>query len=140
MALFVLDTDHVSLLQRGHPLILEHLARVEERDIATAIVTYEEQLRGRLAVVHQAKLPQKLVLAYLRLHEMQEFFCTIRLLDFDPSAGQLFTAFRQAHPKLGTMDLRIAATAKAHSATLVTRNRRDFGQITGLSVEDWTVR
>jgi len=36
------------------------------------------------------------------------------------------------------MDLRIAATAVAHHATLVTRNVSDFEDIEGLAVVDWS--
>jgi len=35
------------------------------------------------------------------------------------------------------MDTLIAATALAHSATLVTRNVREFGRVRGLTVVDW---
>jgi len=35
------------------------------------------------------------------------------------------------------MDLKIASIAIAHSATLLTRNRRDFEVVPGLHVEDW---
>jgi tRNA(fMet)-specific endonuclease VapC len=41
--------------------------------------------------------------------------------------------------RLGTMDLKIAAIARANDATLLTRNTTDFQKVPGLRFEDWSV-
>ena len=38
---------------------------------------------------------------------------------------------------IGPNDLMIAATARAHDATLVTHNRAEFGRVVGLRIDDW---
>jgi tRNA(fMet)-specific endonuclease VapC len=40
--------------------------------------------------------------------------------------------------RIGTMDLRIAAIALTHGATLLSRNLVDFKRVPELEVEDWT--
>ena len=137
--LLILDTDHITLLQRGDPRVAEQLDKVPKHLIATSVVTYEEQLRGRLAVVRQAQTPDRLALAYLRLREMHAFFCAIHLVEFDLPSARIYEALRKEYRRLGKMDLRIAATVLAHDAVLVTRNESDLGQIVGLSTQDWSV-
>lgn len=92
-------------------------------------------MRGRLAAVKQAQTPDRLAAAYLRLREMHAFFCAIRLVDFDLSAAKIYGTLRSEHPRLGKMDLRIAATVLAHGGILITRNQRDFDQAPGLSLQ-----
>ena len=50
-SLYILDTDHLSLLQRGPPFVLARLASVPIAWRAVTIITVDEQLQGRLAVV-----------------------------------------------------------------------------------------
>jgi tRNA(fMet)-specific endonuclease VapC len=44
---------------------------------------------------------------------------------------------RRGHP-VGEMDMLIAATATAHSLIVATLNLRDFENVNGLTVEDWS--
>ena len=50
MPLFILDTDHVSLFQRAHPVVHEHVLALPFGSVVTTIVTVEEQLRGRIRI------------------------------------------------------------------------------------------
>ncbi len=69
MTLWILDTDHVSLLQRDHPGLKQKITMTDPEAIAITIVTAEEQVRGRLEVIRRAGSEPTLVLAYARLHE-----------------------------------------------------------------------
>jgi tRNA(fMet)-specific endonuclease VapC len=50
MSLYILDTDHVSLSQREHPLVLQRMAKTGLNALATTIITVEEQIQGRFQV------------------------------------------------------------------------------------------
>ena len=60
------------------------------------------------------------------------------MLSFDRVAANEFERLRQAHVRIGTQDLRIAAICLAYDATLLSRNLRDFQKVPGLRVEDWS--
>ena len=137
MPLYLLDTDHLTLYQHAHPLVTARVTAQGDNEITAAVISYEEQWRGRLAVIRQAKTRERLALGYLRLREMQEFFCSLRLLDFDDKAATILPLLRQLHRRTGKMDLRIAATALAHNAILVTRNTNDFADIENLQLDNW---
>jgi tRNA(fMet)-specific endonuclease VapC len=61
----------------------------------------------------------------------------VKVLSFTPQADALLEDWRKKKIRGSTHDLRIAAICVVNSATLVTRNRRDFQDIPGLSVEFW---
>lgn len=103
MQIYLLDTDHISLIQRGDAKASTRYAAVPNEQVAASVISYEEQLRGRLAVIQQVRIPEQLSTAYRRLREMHEFFCQIWVLDFDESASNIFAGLRQQHRCLGTM-------------------------------------
>ncbi len=139
MSLWVLDTDHVSLLQRGNPLVSQRLEAVNPEEIAVTIITVEEQFGGRLHVIRQGSSRYEIVLAYHRLMTTLNYFGTINVLDFDEDAYNCYIDLVRQKIRIGTKDLRIAAVVMSRNAILVTRNRRDFERVPGLRFEDWTI-
>ena len=95
--MLVLDTDHVSELGYGTPagLRLRDRLLASGEDIATTIVTVEEQLRGWLAEIHRLADPHRQIPAYQRLHERIEFFARWTVLPWDTAAAELFLNLRQ---------------------------------------------
>ncbi|MFZ4730381.1 MAG: type II toxin-antitoxin system VapC family toxin, partial [Pseudanabaena sp.] len=62
----------------------------------------------------------------------------IAIVPFSRASALEHQRLRKAYPRLGNMDLKIAAIALTNNATLVTRNKSDFGQIVELSIDDWS--
>lgn len=136
----VLDTDHISLLDRGGEASARLAARLRELaagEVVTTITTFEEQMRGWLAYVARASSIVKLVDAYHWLHESLDNYRTMPVLDFDDVAATQFQRLRSMRLRVKTMDLRIAAVTLAHSAILLSRNLGDFRKVPGLRVENW---
>jgi len=101
-------------------------------------VTVEEMLRGRLAILARRSEGEARVHAYTKLLETVRFCSTIPVVPFDMACEQQFQALRVMRLRVGSRDLRIAATALVHSVVLITRNRRDFEQVPGLMLDDWS--
>jgi len=139
---FVLDTDHMSALEWGSSGVGERLITrlntLPVGEAATTIVTFEEQTRGWLSVLARSRSLDEQIEAYSRLKRLLMNYLKIEVLDFDAPAAEEFERLRGLRLRVGTMDLKISAIALAHSATLLTRNIKDFGLVPGLRVEDWT--
>jgi len=135
---WVLDTDHVSLLQRRHPTVIARLRAVPLAQRATTIVTAEEQLRGRMAVIARTRTPTDWITAYAALQETLASLSQLPLLPFDDKATTQFITLRDSVRQVGTQDLKIAAIVLSVGSTLVTRNHQDFARVPGLPLKDWT--
>jgi tRNA(fMet)-specific endonuclease VapC len=139
MTLWILDTDHVSLFQTGHPLITQRVRSIDPNAIAVTIVTVEEQMYGRLNRIRRAKSTEDLRLAYFNLNRTLDYFQTINVLDFDEAAANCYQEIVGQKLRVGTQDLKIAAITLSRQAIVVTRNYRDFGKVSGLQIEDWSI-
>lgn len=139
MLRFLLDTDHLTLLQHHHPPLLRRLAAWPLNAVGISPVTAEESLRGRLAAVARASDAATRILQYGQLVEAIRLVGQLEIAPYDLSAENHFQQLRAQRLWVGTQDLRIAAVALANNLTLLTRNRRDFGRVPGLVLDDWSV-
>ncbi|MBW4509963.1 MAG: type II toxin-antitoxin system VapC family toxin [Scytonematopsis contorta HA4267-MV1] len=141
--IWVLDTDHLSLLQREHPNVLQRINQINSGNLAITVVTLEEQMKGWLNVINKYndKFPQSenLIMAYKGLRDGIEYLNKLRLLDFDQSAYNCYRELVNQRIRIGTRDLRIAAITLSIKGILVTRNNKDFSKIPNLQLEDWTI-
>ncbi len=138
MTFYILDSDHLSLHQRGHELLGSHLLTIPLEQIAITVISAEELVRGRLAQVRKATKPQERVHSYHWLSKTFDFLCGFTILKYDSPAEAHFQALRAKKIRVGTQDLKIAAIVLSRNATLVTRNQRDFERIPALEIEDWS--
>ena len=139
--LYLMDTDNMPLMEQANPEALRlksRIAAVAPDDLATSIVSYEEQTRGWLAVSAQARTPQAQVAAYSRLKKHLQIYSKIAVLDFDERAAAEYVRLKALPVRIGAMDLKIAAIALANDATVLTRNIQDFSKVPNLKIEDWS--
>lgn len=139
--MFLLDTDHVSLIDRGGTAganVQARLRRVPPGDVFACVISYEEQIRGWMAVIAQARMSGAQIPFYSELLRLLSFYCATPLLPFDAPAAAAFERLKAAKIRVGTMDLKIASIALVHDATLLSRNLADFGKVPNLKVEDWS--
>jgi len=139
MSLYVLDTDVLTLLRRGHPLVSQYVARQSPTDLAVTVLSVEEQLTGWYSLLRWTKKQAQIANAYHELAEAVRFYSRWQILSFPLSAMNRYTQFMALKLNIGAMDLRIAAVVLEHSGTLVTRNTRDFQRVPNLPIVDWSV-
>ena len=131
MTRFMLDTNTVSDLLKGHAEVLRAVSQRPMVEVCVSAIT-EAELRYGLA-----KRPQA-----TRLHEaVRQLLLRVQTLSWDAVAAQRYGVLRaelEAQGKtLAALDLQIAAHALALGLTLVSRDKA-FAQVPGLSLQDWS--
>jgi len=137
----LLDTDTMTILEREGPgavRLRSRLAAVPLDDLATTVISYEEQTRGWLAYMARLRTESSRIQAYVFLKRHIEVYCRVAIIQYDARAAAEFERLKQAKIRIGTMDLKIAAIAIANDALLVSRNLSDFTKVSGLKIEDWS--
>ncbi len=137
-----LDSDHMSLIERGgaeSQRIRARLRTVPLDDVATTIISYEEQTRGWLARIAQVSTAEQQIFRYGELLRQLRNYCDIAIVPYDAKAAQIYEDLRRQRIRIGTQDLKIAAITLANDALLLTRNTQHFAKVPNLKHEDWSV-
>ena len=130
--IYLLDTNAcIRVLNGSSPKVVEQLEKLNPADVALSAVVKAELTYGARKSRHVA--------TNLRL--VNAFFEPFICLPFDDRAADVYGSIRadlerEGRP-IGPNDLLIAATALAHSLTLVTHNVSEFNRVPGLSIADW---
>jgi tRNA(fMet)-specific endonuclease VapC len=96
---FVLDSDHLSILQRKkgneYVTLQSRLATVPETDVFTTIISFHEQSGGWYKNLAQPRRQRDVVYAYEMLHRVIARFGEMQVLPFDDEAAVQFESLRK---------------------------------------------
>ena len=137
--MILLDTDHVSVLQRPSAACDRLLQKLDSStdSPATSVITLEEQSRSWIAEIGRRRNVRDHVLPYARLLDMFEFFAEWEIVPFTEAAAETFDKLRSNRVRIASTDLKIASIAITNNATLLTANMHDFERVPGLRFESW---
>ena len=139
MLRFLFDTDHLTLYYYRRPQLMQRMVLQPPDAVGVSAVTAEETLRGRLVALSQARKGSLRIVRYSLLLESLDLLSQFLLVSYDQASENHFQQLRSSRLRVGTQDLKIAAIALANKVVLLTRNRRDFAQVPGLVLADWSV-
>jgi tRNA(fMet)-specific endonuclease VapC len=134
------DTDVFSATLLGNTAFVSRLSTIPADQQAIPIIVVEEIVRGRLNIIRQAEAGKTQIgidLAYELFEETIRDIRRLQILSYSSEAERAYQEWRREGVRISTHDLRIAAICQVHGATLISRNRRDFERVPGLTVEFW---
>jgi tRNA(fMet)-specific endonuclease VapC len=139
--MFLLDTDHISFLQRTSSAefarLSSRISQYDEDDIYFSVVSFHEQALGWNSLISRSRDSVGILRGYEGISQMIVQYTDVQILPYDQRAATAFERLRSARIRIGTFDLRIAAMALVNNFTVVSRNVADFRQVPGLLVENW---
>jgi tRNA(fMet)-specific endonuclease VapC len=142
MTLFILDTDAASLFLAGNQKLIDRVTQ-EVPNVVTTIITVQELFNGWAGRVNDPAEANNLVRIYGKLWQTTEFLKTIEILTFSELANTYHQSIVTEHKSLAKKklekDMRIAAIALSVGGTIITCNHKDFSQVPGIKIEDWTI-
>ena len=137
--MILLDTDTVTHFSYGNANVRRKVEGAGDEELAIAIITRNEILRGRAESLLKAANEEELRKAAERFQQAEELLSDFVVVGFDENSIKHFGRLRKQRnlKKMGRADMLIACIALAHDALLVTRNTKDFKAVAGLRMDNW---
>lgn len=131
---YVLDTNAVSELMRGNPVVLDRLHRTKRADVFMPQPVLAELEYG-IARLGASKRKRQLV------DQLEVVRSRIARATWTDAVSAAFATIKATLERRGAriedLDIAIAAHALAVEGTLVTANIEHMARVPGLVVEDW---
>lgn len=125
---YLVDTDWIVDFLKGQTGTVQILSQLAPEGLAISLITYGEIYEG----IYYGQNPER---------NEQDFITLLRGLDVLPLSQAIMREFARIRGQLrgqgliiGDLDILIAATARQHQLTLLTRNVRHFSRIPGLQL------
>ena len=110
---YLLDTDHISVLQQQsgaeYVALSARVAQHPLTDLALSVVSFHEQVLGCHTYIARARSSPGLIRGYGLLARLLSDDVTVAVLPFDAPAAAVFDGFLAQRVRIGKMDLRVAA-------------------------------
>jgi tRNA(fMet)-specific endonuclease VapC len=120
---FLLDTDHVVILQANVPELADRITAkmtpYASSDFLISFVSFHEQVAGWQAYLNRRSDAAAVVCAYLLFSRLLADYSRARRAPFSEAAGEQFESLRKQGVRIGTRDLRIAWIALVGDYTLI---------------------
>lgn len=130
----LLDTDTLSYYFKQHPQVVSHFNNhvAKQGAIFISRISIVEILGGLKAKN-----------AVRQIENFKSFIAQHKILDTTEASAEvssdIFADLWQKGRHSGNYDILIAGIALANDLTLVTNNTKDYNNITGLSLDNWTL-
>lgn len=132
MLKYLLDTNIVIYTMKNRPHQVKNHFLQHQGRMAISTVTLGELVFG---AEHSRQVERNLA-------DIEAMSARLEVLHFDNKAayhfGQIRAALYRAGRPIGPYDMMIAGQARASGLILVTNNLKEFEEVPGLMLEDWT--